>query len=172
MRENLALISYLHQCKLTTERSGRGHKPTFFTLQASYQHLHRAQCCNVQAICLKELREAEQDLGSSRCLFSSGLALGWSGSPTTAWSCPAVVPGAASAVALPWCSSSNHSLFVLQVLNTSKASKSGVFNEDCEKKKESESFILYQPSPWLLQLIPIYRIFRGLRRESSFGTCS
>lgn len=61
----------------------------------------------------------------------SGLALGWSGSSTTARSCPAVVPGAASAVALPWCCSRNHRLFKHWTLQ--KSPKSCVFNEDYKK---------------------------------------
>ena len=127
-KNNLVLFSHLHLCKLTMKCGGRGHEPSFFTLQASYQRLHRAQRCKVRAMSLKELREGqspkpEWGLGISCCLVSSGSALGWSGSPTAAWSCPAVVPGAASAVALPWGHSRNHSLFVLQPLNTLKASE-------------------------------------------------
>lgn len=78
----------------------------------------------------------EEGLSSSCCLLSSGSSLRWSGSPTTSWSCPAVMPGAASVVSLPWCHSRNHSLFVLQALNTLKTSKSLVFLMKTTRSRE------------------------------------
>lgn len=121
-------------------------------------------------------KEGLQNLSRASAATATSFAVGWPwGGPAASphrglalllcqeqpqrWHCPGTVAGTTA------------SLF-FKHWTPQKPPKSCVFNEDYEKKRESKSFIWCQSSPWLLQLIPVYCIFRGLRQESSFGVCS
>ena len=130
-KNNLVLISHLHLCKMTMKRGGIGREPPLFTLRASYPHLHRAECCKVRAMSQTDevKRVSKTWVGPQQLLLP---LFQWVGTGVV-WKLhrsPDVVPAAASAVALPWCHSRKHSLFVLQALNIPKASDVLCSNED------------------------------------------